>query len=151
MDNSNLKSQGQFGSLLISAMFVFIGLITLYDTISYSDRDSQVFPQTVAIILIITAAISFIARFINPSDEGGFGQGTWWRRILLIVAMFITCFAMPVIGFLLAGIIAFVSGLIAAMHDKWSLKTAFIYGCSGMAVMISFFVLFKFILYVPLP
>jgi len=58
MGTSSSKSQGQFGSLFISTLFIFIGLITLYDTTSYSDRDSQVFPQTVAIILIITAGTS---------------------------------------------------------------------------------------------
>ena len=151
MGTSTSKSQGQFGSLLVSILFIVVGLITLYDTTSYSDRDSQVFPQTVAIILIITAGISLVARILKPSNEGGFGKGIWWRRVLFISAMFITCFAMPIIGFLASGIIAFISGLIAAMHDKWSIKTAFIYGCSGAIIMISFFILFKFILFVPLP
>ena len=151
MGTSTSKSQGQFGSLLVSILFIIVGLITLYDTTSYSDRDSQVFPQTVAIILIITAGISLVARILKPSNEGGFGEGIWWRRVLFISAMFITCFAMPIIGFLASGIIAFISGLIAAMHDKWSIKTAFIYGCSGAIIMISFFILFKFILFVPLP
>ena len=61
MGTSTSKSQGQFGSLLVSILFIVVGLITLYDTTSYSDRDSQVFPQTVAIILIITAGISLVA------------------------------------------------------------------------------------------
>lgn len=151
MGSPSSKSQGQFGSLLISTLFIFIGLITLYDTMSYSDSDSQVFPQTVAIILIITAGISLIARILKPSNEGGFGQGIWWRRVLFIFAMFITCFAMPIIGFLASGVIAFISGLIAAMHHKWSFKTILVYGCSGAIIMISFFILFKYILFVPLP
>ena len=151
MGTSSSKSQGQFGSLFISTLFIFIGLITLYDTTSYSDRDSQVFPQTVAIILIITAGTSLATRLLKPSNEGGFGEGIWWRRVLFISAMFITCFAMPIIGFLASGVIAFTSGLIAAMHDKWSFRTVLIYGCSGAIIMVSFFILFKFILFVPLP
>ena len=144
-------SQGQLGSLIISALFVFAGLITLYDTLSYTDRDSQVFPQTVAVILIVCASISFIMRFLNPSDEGGFGQGIWWRRILLIVTMFLTCIAMPVVGFLPAGVIAFAGGLIAAMHDRWSLSNVLIYWGSGAVIMVAFYTLFKFVLHVPLP
>ena len=148
---SQTRSQGQIGSLCVSALFVAVCVITLYDTTGYSDRDSQVFPQTVAIILIITAAASFITRFLKPSADGGFGRGIWWRRVLLVATMFLTCFAMPIIGFLAAGTIAFAGGLIAAMHDRWTLKTAVLYWSCGAVIMVSFYALFKFVLYVPLP
>ena len=112
---SAMKSGGQIGSLLASLFFICAGLITLYDTTSYTDRDSQVFPQTVAIILVVTASFSFIARFLKPSDEGGFGTGIWWRRALLIIAMFLMGFLIPKIGFLPAGVVAFSGGLIAVL------------------------------------
>ena len=145
------KSQGHIGSLLISALFAIIGVVTLYDAASYTDRDSQVFPRTVAIILIITAAISFVTRFLKPSDDGGFGRGIWWRRILLVIAMLLTSFAIPYVGFLAAGTIAFAGGLIAAMHESWTAKTAILYWGCGAVIMVGFFALFKFVLYVPLP
>lgn len=148
---SAIKSGGQIGSLLASLFFICAGLITLYDTISYTDRDSQVFPQTVAIILVVTATVSFIARFLKPSDEGGFGTGIWWRRVLLIMTMFLMCFLIPKIGFLSAGVVAFSGGLIAAMHESWSAKTLILYSVSGAVVITAFYVLFKFVLYVPLP
>ena len=144
------KFQGHIGSLLTSALFVLIGFVTIYDAASYTDRDSQVFPQTVAIILIITAAISFVTRFLQPTDDGGFGRGIWWRRVLLVITMLLTCLAMPYVGFLAAGTIAFAGGLIAAMHDSWTAKTAMLYwGCGGV-IMVAFFALFKFVLHVPL-
>ena len=145
------KSNAQIGSLVITALFVIVGVITLYDTTSYTDRDSQVFPQTVAIVLIITAGLSLIIQFLRPDDEAGFGTGIWWRRILMIVTMFLTCFAIPITGFLIAGTIAFTGGLITAMHDKWAAKTALLYFSSGAVILIAFFSLFKFILHVPLP
>tara|TARA_R110002094_G_scaffold198306_1_gene170599 strand:- start:75 stop:476 length:402 start_codon:yes stop_codon:yes gene_type:complete len=132
-------------------LFVFVGVVTLYDTIGYSDRDSQVFPRAVAIILIITAAISFIVRFLQPTDDGGFGRGVWWRRVFLIIAMFLAWFVMPLVGFLAAGTIAFAGGLIAAMHDQWSARTILLYGCSGAVILTTFFALFKYVLNVPLP
>lgn len=150
-DTSEARSQGQVGSLIVSALLVLIGLVTLYDTTSYMDRDSQVFPRTVAIILIITASISFITRFLRPADRGGIEEGSWWRRILLVVAMFLTAFLIPVIGFLPAGAIAFGGGLIAAMHDKWTPRTVLLYWGSGAVIMVTFFVIFKYLLYVPLP
>lgn len=145
------STSGQLGSLIISALFVVAGVVTLYDTLGYTDRDSQVFPQTVAIILIVCAAFTFIVRFLNPSDEGGFGRGSWWRRILLIVTMFLTCIAMPIAGFLPAGVIAFAGGLIAAMHNRWSVSNVFIYWGAGAVIMVAFYTLFKFVLHVPLP
>lgn len=145
------RTQSQIGSLIVTGLFVMLGLVTLYDTASYTDRDGQVFPQTVAIILIITAGLSLITQFLKPDDEAGFGTGIWWRRILMIVTMFLTCFAIPITGFLIAGAIAFTGGLITAMHDKWSINTVILYFSSGAAIMIAFYSLFKFILHVPLP
>lgn len=151
MSTPRSKWQGQIGSLLTSAFFVFAGAVTLYDTTGYSDRDSQVFPQTVAILLIITAGISFIARFLNPSNEGGFGTGVWWRRCMLITSMLLACLAMPYVGFLPAGAIAFAGGLIAAMHDEWRKSTILMYWGAGAVIIVAFFALFKFVLLVPLP
>lgn len=62
-----------------------------------------------------------------------------------------TCFLMPDVGFLLASVIAFVGGLIAAMHDRWSLRLVIIYWGAGHLIMAVFFALFKFALHVPLP
>lgn len=145
------KTQAHIGSLIASVFFVLAGLVTLYDTTSYSDVDSKVFPQAVAIILIICAVISFITTIINPISEGGFGQGIWWRRLLLVITMLLTCFAMPYVGFLAAGVIAFCGGLIAAMHDPWSSRTMFLYGGIGVLVMTTFYMLFRYVLHVPLP
>jgi len=149
--SAETKSQGHIGSLLVSTFMATAGIVTLYDTTGYSDRDSQVFPQTVAIILIITAGISLVQRFLTPSEEGGFGDGSWWRRCLLVVGMLGACAAIPYIGFLAAGAIGFFAGLIAAMHDRWSVTTFLVYGGFGGAVLVAFFALFKFVLRVPLP
>ncbi|MFU1476338.1 tripartite tricarboxylate transporter TctB family protein [Roseovarius sp. C7] len=144
-------SEGQIGSLTISALMVLAGVVTLWDTQAYADRDSQVFPQTVATLLIITALGSLVWRLLHPSDNGGFGGGIWWRRILLVAALFACAFTMPMLGFLASGAIAFAGGLIAAMHDRWDMRTALIFGLSGAVVMTAFYALFKFVLLVPLP
>ncbi len=146
-----MTAQRSLGSLLISAFFIFAGAMTLWDTTSYSDIDSKVFPRTVAILMIICATIALITGLIRPTAEEGFGHGTWWRRILLVVTMLAACFAMPYLGFLLAGAIAFAGGLIAAMHDRWTPTTIALYWGSGAAVMAAFYTLFKYALLVPLP
>ncbi len=132
---SSSKSQSQIGSVIVSAFFVLAGIITLYDTTGYSDRDSQVFPRAVAIILIITAAIALVREFLKPTDEGGFGSGIWWRRCLLIITMLLACFAMPMVGFLPAGAIAFAGGLIAAMHDNWTKSNLVVFFRSEVGIV----------------
>lgn len=146
-----MHNQSKIGSLLISVFFVFAGIITLWDSQKYTDVDSQVFPQTVAIVLIICATIAFIMTFIRSDESEGFGDGTWWRRVLLILSLLAACAAMPYIGFLLSGIVSFIGGLIAAMHNKWTTKSALIYGLSGLVIMSAFYTLFRFVLLVPLP
>lgn len=145
------KPQGRIGSVIVSALFVVAALVTFYDTTTYSDRDSQVFPQAVAIILLVTAGLSLVMQFLKPSDNDGFGTGSWWRRCLLVATMFLTCLAMPVVGFLPAAAIAFAGGLIAAMHDRWTRTNMLLYSASGVVIMVAFYALFKYLLLVPLP
>jgi len=146
-----MRIEGKIGSLIISTFFVFAGIVTLWDTQKYSDADSQVFPQTVAIILIICATLSLLQTLLQEEVGLGFGTGIWWRRVLLVLALLAACFLMPYIGFLLAGSVAFAGGLIAAMHDRWSLSTAAIFSLSGLVVMSAFYSLFRYVLLVPLP
>ena len=150
-DKSSSNISKNIGSLTVSAIFIIAGLVTLYDTLSYSDIDSKVFPRAAAIVLVICASISLIMGLLKSSSDEGFGRGIWWRRVLLVVTMLLTCIAMPYLGFLYAGMIAFAGGLIAAMHDRWSTKTLIIYWGSGALVMIGFYLLFRYALSVPLP
>jgi len=149
-DNTN-QTQASIGSFIVSAFFIIVGIITLYDTMSYSDLDSKVFPRAAAIALIICASASLVFGLIKPTAEEGFGDGSWWRRILLVVTMLASCIAMPYLSFLGASAIGFMGGLIAAMHDKWTIKKLLLYWGSGALVMIAFYVLFKIVLQVPLP
>jgi len=142
---------GSIGSFIVSAFFIIAGIVTLYDTMSYTDIDSKVFPRAAAIVLIICAGASLIFGVIKPTAEEGFGHGSWWRRVLLVITMLISCVAMPYLGFLAASAIAFAGGLIAAMHDKWTTKKLLLYWGSGALIMVAFYVLFKMVLQVPLP
>lgn len=145
IDNKNI------GTLIISGLFIIAGIITIYDTQSYGDLDSMVFPRAAAIVLIICATISLLIGLLKPTEDEGFGTGIWWRRITLITTMLVCCFTMPYIGFLAAGVISFIGGLISAMHDNWSKRTMLIYGGSGALVMVGFYTLFRYALHVPLP
>lgn len=143
--------RGYTGSLIVSALFVIAGVVTLYDTTGYSDVDSMVFPRAVAIMLVICASIAFITTIMKSLTEEGFGQGIWWRRGLLVVTMLLACVVMPRMGFLAGGAIAFAGGLIAAMHDRWTARTAWLYCGTGAVIMTGFYLMFRYLLHVPLP
>ncbi len=142
----------RIGSLLVSLFFVLAGLVTLYDTRSYTDVDSKVFPQAVAIILIVAAGFACVQWFLSGhARDEGFAEGTWWRRILIVLSLLGACFLIPAIGFLGASVVAFGAGLVAAMHDRWSPRSLAIYCGSGFMTVVAFYALFKFVLHVPLP
>ena len=141
----------RFGSIIVCAFFVLVGLITLYDTTSYTDIDSKIFPQTVAIILILCASIALAKNIFGSSADEGFGRGTWWRRIVLVASMLLACLVMPAVGFLAASGIAFAGGLVSAMHHRWTTRNSILYTLIGIAVMCLFYSLFRFVLLVPLP
>lgn len=145
------KVSGQTGSTIVAAFFLAAGILVLFDTTGYSDRDSRVFPQTVAILMIVFSIVSLALSIVRPTAEEGFGVGTWWRRVLLVVAMLVACLLMPYVGFLPAGALAFAASLVAANHGSWDMRTALIYGGSGMLIVTGFYVLFRYVLLVPLP
>ena len=146
-----MTDKKSLGSLLTAAFFIIAGIVTIWDTYGYSDIDSQVFPRTVAIILIICATASFLFTLISGDESEGFGEGSWWRRILLVIGLLGACAAMPYLGFLLSGVLAFAAGMIAAMHDEWKVQSAILYSASGLVIMSAFYALFRFVLLVPLP
>ncbi len=139
------------GSLCVSLLFVLVGAVTLFDTLSYSDVDSKVFPRAAAILLILASVVSIVLTLLKPVADEGFGSGAWWRRALLISAMLIACLLMPKLGFVTSSAVAFLGALLAAMHDQWTARTAFVYIVSGFIVVGGFYALFQFGLNVPLP
>ena len=48
------------GTLLIAAFFVFVAIVTIYDTTTYTDIDSKVFPRSSAIGLLILSVATIV-------------------------------------------------------------------------------------------
>ncbi len=71
-NNKPIVSQENIGSLIIATVFIFVAVITLYDTTHYSDIDSKVFPRACAIVLLIFSVVTVIGELIKPSKIEGF-------------------------------------------------------------------------------
>lgn len=151
IDTPPSSGSKDIGTLTVASLFIGLGLITLYDVTTYSDRDSMVFPSFVAYVLIFCSVLVIIGSWLRPNRDNGFGSGAWWRRVLLVATMLAGCFVMPFAGFLPATAIAFAGGLIAARHEGWDLRSAIIFAASGVFIMAGFYALFRFALGVPLP
>lgn len=137
---------------LIAATFIFIGALGWWDTTDMSDPDSYVFPRMV-IVLMITFSLLLILR--NLLLGGGRHHlstaGSWPRRIGLVAAMLLGALAMPLVGFLPAGIAVFLAIMLLAMYDPWSGSRRLVFPIVGLAIVVGFFVLFSEVLRVPLP
>lgn len=147
----NAPAKRDAGSLVVALVFVLIGVVVLYDTTGYADMDSKIFPRAAAIVLILTAGTACILWLLRPTPVQGFGDGRWWRRIVLVGAMLAAALLMPWIGFLAAGMLVFAGGLMAGMEDRWSLRSLSLYGLCSVVIVVAVHALFKYALYVPLP
>lgn len=145
------RAQRDTGSLVISLLLVVAGLVTLFDTTSYADTDSQIFPRAAAVMLILSAGASAAVWFIRPQRSDGFGAGDWWRRLVLVGSMLLAALAMPYTGFLATSLLVFAGGLVSGMHERWGRRELILYPIISAIIAVAFYVLFKYALYVPLP
>jgi hypothetical protein len=78
-------------------------------------------------------------------------DGSALRRTLVAVVMLGWGFALGPLGFLPSGAAAMAALLLIAQHDRWTLRTALLYGLSTSAILTGMYFLFKHVLQVPLP
>jgi len=141
---------------VMALVFIAIGAVVLWDTLSYTDADSYVFPRTVAITMMGLSALliaQWAFRFGPRTTEvsGGAASESLWRRVALVAAMLGAGLVMPITGFVISGAIAFVVILLAAMYDPWTPFRLAVYPLAGAGIVGGFYLLFSRVLQVPLP
>lgn len=142
----------EIGEVIVSVLLVGIGCLVLWDTTTYADADSAVFPRAFAMVLI-AACIAYIGMWLigrgeeRPEQE----RGSVIRRILLVAAMLAGAVVMPWIGFLAAAVPVFGALLLIAMYDRWTPYRTIVYPLIGLALVFGFFFVFQELLMVPLP
>ncbi|MDQ0313647.1 tripartite tricarboxylate transporter TctB family protein [Amorphus orientalis] len=139
------------GGLVAAIVLVLIGAIALYDTTGYADMDSVVFPRTVAIALILSSLGYIVYAILRRPPAEAHNTGSTLRRVSLVAVMLVSVAAMPWIGFVASGIVAFLCLILVAMHDPWTWQKAIVYPLVGIAIVVGFFALFRYGLLVPLP
>jgi len=153
--STTTQEQSDMGGIIVSVLMIIIGVIAIWDTTSMIDSDSYVFPRVVAGSMIGLSILFIVKQLVAPSigrnDEAGSVGGSYIRRACLVVAMVVCALLMPLIGFMLSGILAFMAIMMPAMYDKWTTKLMVIFPLVGVAIVGGFYLVFAELLLVPLP
>ncbi len=146
------KDMGRdFYTPLMGVFFIAVAGITFWDTTSYTDPDSYVFPRAVALVMTgLSIALIVQWLIVRPKSELDL-TGANFRRIGLVVLMLGASLLMPWLGFLLTGLILFISLIFIAMYDPWTPARLVIYPLIGAGMVFGFYFIFKNLLLVPLP
>ncbi len=140
------------GGAVVSLLLIALGCLVIWDTTTYADSDSAVFPRTFAAVMIV-AAVAYVLTWLagRGEDLGEPAGGSSRRRICLIVVMLAGALAMPWLGFLFAALPVFGALLLVAMYDPWTTRRMILYPVIGLAIVFGFYFLFNDVLLVPLP
>jgi hypothetical protein len=144
--------RSDYGGAIVAMLLIAFGAFAIFDTTTYADADSAVFPRTVAIGMIVAAALYLVMWLIGRAGPATINErGSWPRRIAFVIVMLLAALAMPWVGFIPAALVSFALLMIIAMYDAWTPKRIALYGAVGAAVVFGFYTLFAKFLLVPLP
>ena len=137
----------------MSCLFILVAAVSLWDTTHMLDSDSYVFPRAIAIAMIIFSLTLIVWHLVKPrlEKDESISEASTIRRVALVVVMLGGCIVMPWVGFLIPGILTFLSLMFIAMYDEWSMKRKILYPLIAVAIVVGFYTLFGNLLQVPLP
>ncbi|MFV0368455.1 MAG: tripartite tricarboxylate transporter TctB family protein [Hyphomicrobiaceae bacterium] len=146
------ETRTDYGGAIVAVLLIAFGAFAIYDTSTYADPDSAVFPRTVAMGLIAASASFLLMWLIGRAGPANVNErGSSLRRIAFVTVMLAAVLAMPWIGFIPAALVSFMLLMLIAMFDAWTPKRIVIYSAVGIAVVFCFYTLFAKFLQVPLP
>lgn len=146
-------SRHDIASIGMAVLFIVVGLFVLYDTTTYQDLDSSVFPRTVALLMIVFSVVLIVWNLLKPQvAEAAEGEGgSTVRRVVLVLVMIAASAAMPYIGLLLSALISFGVLMAVAMFEPWTRTRLIVYPLSAVVLVVGFHWLFGDLFQVPLP
>ncbi len=141
----------QLGSALVAALLVLFGAVLWIDSYSLLDPDSYVFPRVMIIGMAITGSLVMIRDLWKARDSEAYPPGDALRRILLIVLMLASAAGIPFIGMGLGLVLLMIGAIELARFEPWSWRQRILLHGIGIALAIGLTVVFRELLYVPLP
>jgi hypothetical protein len=140
--------------MVMAVLFIGVGAWILLESRHLSALGS-VFPSTIAIALILFSLILLGMNLRRPraaaAPAGADERESTPRRLLLVAIMIGWSLLMPVVGFFVSSLIAFVALLVVAEYERWSMRHAVLYGMTAVVVVAAFYFLMRDILLIPVP
>ncbi|MDH5540595.1 MAG: tripartite tricarboxylate transporter TctB family protein [Rhizobacter sp.] len=136
--------------LLGCGLAVLVGVAALAYSGGFSPLGS-VFPRTIGGLMIVLALLYTGLALRRPQAATAPAGGSTLRRAGTAAVLLAWAFALQPLGFLFSSICGCIALLLLAQHDRWTPRTGLVYGLATMFVLGALYVLFRFVLKVPLP
>lgn len=140
-----------YGGMLFAAGFIALGAWALWEARTFTTHGA-IFPRAIASAMIACAIAYILVAFARPLfAKPRTGSESTPRRLLFAVLMFAWIALIPVLGFAVASLLAFVVLMVVANYDPWTPFRVIVYAMTAVCVVAGFYVLFAYGLKVPLP
>ncbi|HET8729217.1 MAG TPA: tripartite tricarboxylate transporter TctB family protein [Alphaproteobacteria bacterium] len=154
---SNESRRRDWPGMIVAIVFILLGLWVIQQSLSMSALGS-IFPRTIAIALIAFSTILLVANLRPvrgtraPDQEAASASPeSTPRRLALVIIMLAWVLLMPVIGFLVSSVSAFLAILAVANYDGWTAKRTVVYVVTTVVVVAAFYFLMVEVLLIPVP
>ena len=139
------------GGIVFGVGFVLLGIWALAQTAQMSPLGT-VFPRTVATAMVVFAIACIVqASLRRRRPLATPAAASNLRRVLLVAVMLGWAALLPVFGFIGSSLVATVLLGAVANHEQWTPRRLVVYPATGIAIVGIFYVLFAYVLKVPLP
>lgn len=145
-------TQRDLGGTVIAVLGLILSVLCWIDTERMVDADSFIFPRAVILVMGGLCLGLILRNLLLPGARPAPPlEGSPRRMILLVAIMLVTGVLVSVLGFMLSNLLAFAALMAVSQWERWSRRTLALYSVIGAAIVIGFYLTFKFALAVPLP
>jgi putative tricarboxylic transport membrane protein len=144
------KPRPDMRSIVGAAAFIVVGALAIHYSSEFSPL-GQVFPRTIAVLMIVLSAIYIALALLRPGGGVKPEGGSLARRLILAGTMFGWALLIRPVGFLTTSVVCYALILVIANYDRWTPRRLLSYAASGAAVVVGLFAIFAYVLQVPFP
>ncbi|MBO0905197.1 tripartite tricarboxylate transporter TctB family protein [Jiella sonneratiae] len=144
----------------VAVLFVVLGAFLIAQTGGMTPMGS-VFPITISAAMIVFSAILILRNVViglksraapGEAEEAVRGEGgSIVRRILFLLMMAAWVGLIPVLGFFVASLLAFLAITAVAIHERVSAKEVAALAVIGLVILTAFYLLMANVLLIPMP
>lgn len=145
------------GGMIGAVVFILLGAWVLLESSTMSAMGS-IFPRTIATAMIVLSlmliGLNLAGRYkagVSLEGTAPTGEESTPRRLFLVGIMLAWVLLMPVIGFLVSSIVAFLAIMVVANYDGWTARRTVVYAVAAFLIVVAFYWLMVDVLLIPVP